>query len=91
MTAKDKLIHALTQYDVKQSKKRGYNPYALGIYFQRIDEVCADVERGADIRKAINAGFSGRLADCALRALGLPITTEAESISSPFYNPVTKS
>ena len=33
-----KLVHAVTEYDRKQSTKRGYNPYALGQYLQRIQE-----------------------------------------------------
>lgn len=90
MTTKDTLIHAVTAYDRKQSSKRGYNQYALGIYFQRIDEVCADIERGADVRAAIVAGFTGRLADHCLRALSLPITTNSEAFGSGIYQPAAK-
>lgn len=89
MTTKEKLIHAVTAYDRKQSKKRGYNPHALGIYFQRIDEICADIERGADVRKALCAGLSDRLLDHCLKALELPVSTVTESQSSYIYNPVT--
>ena len=74
MTNKDKMISAVTQFDARASKKKGYNPHALGIYLQRIDEVCADIERGADIRRAIIAGFSGRIADCILKSVELPLT-----------------
>lgn len=87
--AKDKLVHALTEYDRKQSTKRGYNRHALGIYFQRIDEVCADIENGAEPRAAIMAGFSGRVADACLRALGLPLSTDSESRGGSWcYAPV---
>ena len=34
MTTLDQLQSLVTQWDMKQSKKRGYNPYALGIYFE---------------------------------------------------------
>ncbi len=88
MTTKDKLIHALTAYDQKQSTKRGYNPYALGQYFQRIDEIIADIDAGADPRQAITAGFSGRLADAALRAIGLTATTDQENKGGYTYTPV---
>lgn len=91
MQTKDKLIHAVTEYDRKESKKRSYNRHAIGIYFQRVDEVCADIERGADTRKAIMAGFDGRLADACLRAVGLPITKQSEGIGGTWhYEPVQK-
>lgn len=87
-TIKDKLIHAVTQYDRKQSTKRGYNPHALGIYFEWIDEVCADIERGAPIRESVMAGFNDRLLDVCLRALGLPACTEKEALNGPVcYTP----
>ncbi len=88
MSTKDKLIHAVTEYDRKQSTKRGYNHYALGQYFQRIDEICADIEAGADSRKAIVAGFSGRLADACLKAVGQSATTREENIGGYVYTPV---
>jgi len=88
MKTKDKLISALTQYDAKQAKRKGHNPYALGIYFQRVDDVVADIEAGADIRAEVVAGFTGRLADHCLRALGLPITTDEEQRGGYCYKPV---
>ena len=88
MTTKDKLISALTQYDARQAKRKGHNPYALGIYFQRVDDVMRDIESGADIRAAVVAGFTGRLADTCLRALDLPITTDAEQRGGYCYTPV---
>lgn len=88
MTTKDKLIHTLTAYDQKQSTKRGYNPYALGQYFQRIDEIIADIDAGAAPRQAIIAGFSGRLADACLRAVGLPASTDQENRGGYVYTQV---
>lgn len=83
------LVHALTEYDRKQSRKRGYNPHALGIYFQRLDDICADIDAGADVRAAIVAGFSDRLVDSCLRALKLPITTNDEALyGAMVYTPV---
>lgn len=35
MTFHDQLIGALTEFDRKQSGKRGHNPHALAIYFAR--------------------------------------------------------
>lgn len=90
MNLHDTLIHTVTSYDRKQSTKKGYNHYALGIYFQRIEEICADVAAGADVRKAVTAGFTGRLVDTCLRALNLPITTDAEQRGVWAYQPVSQ-
>lgn len=76
---KARLLHALTEYDRRQSKRKDYNRYAFGQYLLRLDEVMADISRGADVRQAVTAGFLGRLADACLRALGLPITTVEEA------------
>ncbi len=61
LTIKDTLLHAVTEYDRKQSKKRGYNHYALAQYMTRVDDVLADIEAGANPFEAINAGFCGPL------------------------------
>ena len=88
---KDKLLSAVSEYDRKQAKKLGYNNYALGIYFERVDAVCADVDSGADPRAAITAGFSGRLADACLKAVGLDKTTTAENRSGAWcYAPISE-
>lgn len=91
MTIKDKLVHAATEFDRKASKRKGHNIYALPQYFMRIDEICADIESGADARKAIVAGFSGRLLDTMLRGIGLPLSNQNEAQGgSPVYSPVSK-
>jgi hypothetical protein len=66
------LSHAVTEYDRKQSTKRGYNPYALGIYFERVEEVLKDIAAGASPREAVIAGFNDRLRDHILRAMCQP-------------------
>lgn len=86
-SVKDALIHAVTEYDRKQSTRRGYNPHALGQYFQRIDLICADIGSGANVRAAIVAGFTGRLADACLRAVGEPVTTDEECRGGYIYKP----
>lgn len=91
MNIRQTLVHAVTAFDRKQSTKRGYNIYALGQYLIRVDEVCADIDKGAETRAAIVAGFNGRLADACLRALNLPITSEDECRNGPCcYTPVNK-
>ena len=83
------LIHSATRYDAAESKKKGHNRHALGIYFVRIDDICADIGRGADPREAITAGFVGRLADICLKDLGLPVLADqAQPARSWAYQPV---
>ena len=77
MTLKQKLDHAVTEYDRKQyakslkSKHGYYNHYALGIYLGRVDDCCQVIEAGADIRKTLEDNFNDRLLDCVLKAAGL--------------------
>jgi hypothetical protein len=85
---KDKLIHAATEYDKKQSKRAGHNPYALGQYFQRIDSVCEDVENGATPESAISAGFMGGLRRALLKSIGIKDSNKENN--SWFYIPASK-
>lgn len=39
MNLHTKLIHLLTELDQKQSKRKGYNPYALPQYFAAAEDV----------------------------------------------------
>lgn len=89
-TIKSALVHAATQYDIRQSRKWGYNPYALGQYLMRIDEVCNDIERGAPPREALLRAFSDRLLDTLLRAIGEPKHEKAEKHSRIYYGPVKR-
>jgi hypothetical protein len=65
------LASAVTQYDIRQSRKRYYNHHALGIYLGRVEEIVAQVEAGADLRTAITAGFCDRLRDHVLRSVSI--------------------
>ena len=47
MNTRDALVMAVTEYDRKQSVKRGYNRYDLPQYFMRIDEIMADIDSGS--------------------------------------------
>ncbi len=91
MTTTEKLIHAVTEYDRKQSTKRGHNRYALAQYLARIELIALDISSGAAPREAVLAGFSGRLADACLRAIGEPITADAENMGGSWtYSPASK-
>lgn len=72
------LTHALTQLDAKQSRRPHYNRNALGIYFQRKDDIMADLRAGADLRAALTAGLTGSTLAACLRAVGLPKASDDE-------------
>lgn len=88
---KSRLLSVLTDYDRRQSARAGYNPRALGIYFARADDICADIAAGTEPRAAICAGLSGRLLDFVLKRMGLPVSTSAEcrGDTSWHYSPVS--
>ena len=82
MTIKQKLEHAVTQYDRKQyekylnekylkSKRGYYNYYALGLYLIRVDDCCKAIEGGADIHKTLEDNFTGKLLEWVLKATGV--------------------
>lgn len=91
-TLRAAMLHAVTAYDRRQVGKRGHNPYALPQYFERIEEICADIDAGADPRAAIVAGFSGRLANAILKTCGLSRYTvdDATNGSGWAYEPVSQ-
>ena len=78
MTLHDTLLHAITEYDRKQSTRKGYNMWALPQYIARVTEIEADIESGTPMRKALTDGFTGRLLDAVLKAVGEPKSTEQE-------------
>lgn len=57
-----RLDSAVTQWDARQSKKRGYNPFALGIYLERVESVVKLVRQGMPVPDAIDRNFNDRLA-----------------------------
>lgn len=67
-----KLLNALTEYDRRASKRKGYNPYALGHYFAALERVREAMANGTAIRQALLANFNGRLLSAALKAVGEP-------------------
>ena len=57
------LTNWLTEWDVKQSSKRGYNPYALSQYFAAAEECCnwLNTNRECCIADGIKMHFTDRL------------------------------
>lgn len=73
------LQHAVTQYDMKESRKKYYNIYALAQYLMAVDRARdAMAEDGLDLRAALVSCFNGRLLDRCLKAVGLPTSTRQE-------------
>lgn len=69
------LAHSLTRYDREQEHKasqgRGsHNPYALGLYLGRAQDVADAVKGGTKLGDAINQHFNGPLANRLHRDLG---------------------
>ncbi len=69
----NKLVSAVTEFDRKQSTRRGYNPNALGIYLERVFQIESAVDNGQELRSAVIAGFSDRIRDHILRSIGQPV------------------
>lgn len=84
------LVHAATQYDIRQSKGKRYNPYAMAQYLLRIDEVEADIAAGAKPRAALCAAFSGQLLDVMLHAIDEQKHSENEKTTSWTYRPASR-
>lgn len=78
------LVHAATAYDRRQSTKRDYNHYALAIYLWRIHEVEKDIAAGKPMRVALISGFTGRLLDVLLVAVGEPRHTRDEMANQDY-------
>lgn len=74
-----KLLHAATEYDRKQSTRKGYNRFALGHYCRALQNVRTRAGLGHDLRDSIITEFCGILCDRMLKAASLPIMTDSEA------------
>lgn len=70
------LRHAVTRYDRRQEGRKGYNPYALGLYMGAVGRVEQDLLAGASLRGALVHNFNGRLLDFCLKSLKLETYVE---------------
>lgn len=69
-TIRLKLLTALTQYDLRESKKRFHNPNALSLYCDALNHSMRLIEAGRTPRQALIGCFCGRLLDVCLKAIG---------------------
>lgn len=82
MTLHDKLLHELTEYDRKESTKRGYNRNALGIYMETLQSAMGYIDAGKDVRKVLVGHFCGRLLTKLLKTAGFALDTKADQMGS---------
>lgn len=69
-----KLSQAVLRYDVKQEKKRYYNPAGIRLYLAAVDRVMADIAAGSTLESAIHNRFNDRLRDFVLKFMGFEVT-----------------
>ena len=72
------ILHALTRYDERASKSKGYNRYAFAHYCAAIDKARDLTTSGLTIRQALCKCFTDRLLDCVLRSVGEALATREE-------------
>jgi hypothetical protein len=75
-----KLLHAVTEYDRKQSTGKGYNRYALANYLAAVEDVTNAVNCGSTRRDALVSRFNGRLLDVCLKSLNMDRSTREEQM-----------
>ncbi len=66
-----RILMIVTEYDRKQSKKKGYNIWALSHYCNGVSNVMGAVDSGEDIEEALKAGFCGSLLRHIAKKLGI--------------------
>jgi hypothetical protein len=65
-----KLSNVVTEYDRKQSGKRGYNPYALSMYLGAVNDACNEIETtGKPASKVLRGYFNDRLLTVVLQTV----------------------
>lgn len=55
---RNKLVHEITAVDRKNSTKKGYNPYALGIMFGAVDSMFEEIANGQSYESAFQEHFT---------------------------------
>lgn len=79
MNTKAKLVHALTQHDIRQSSRKCHNPYALAHYLRLADDIAEAIDKGEAPRAAACSRCHDRVLAVVLRALGEPAPTAEEA------------
>jgi hypothetical protein len=61
LSIEQQIAHYVTQWDIKQSARRFYNPHALGLYLRAADRAAEMVANGAPLSDALADCFNDRL------------------------------
>lgn len=61
MNFHQKLLHFLTEYDKKQSKKLNYNKNALGLYFEAAETANNKFKECNNIKESLDYTFNDKL------------------------------
>lgn len=61
LSLQQQLAHHVTQWDLKQSRARYYNPHALALYLGAADRAAAMVADGLPLADALAHCFNDRL------------------------------
>jgi len=80
-----KLVNAVTAYDRRQSTRKGYNRFALGMYLGSVNRIAEEVDDGQSLRTAIAHNFCGRLLDVVLRSVGELASSNEEQQAMKAY------
>ena len=72
-TTRARLLSIVTEYDIRESKKKYWNHYALGHYCKAIDNVAEAMAGGMSIEDALPEGFCGSLLRHVAKKLGLTV------------------
>jgi hypothetical protein len=74
---RSRLTIALTAYDYSiqarhlRNVRVYHNPFALGLYFEAVDRVIAEMNSGQSLRNALENAFTGSLLRVLLRKAGV--------------------
>lgn len=61
LSMQQQLAHHVTQWDIRQSARRHYNPHALALYLRATDRAAAMVADGLPLADALAHCFNDRL------------------------------
>ena len=66
---REKLVHLVTQWDMKQAKRKHYNPYALAQYLEAVDSAMGAIDSGSSPEASLRAHFNDRLLTYLLKGI----------------------
>lgn len=63
------LLNTITEHDIKESIRKGYNHYALALYLEALNNTFKLVDQGIALEYSIRINFNGKLQDKLLKRL----------------------